>query len=85
MQDLEQSVRERAYHLWLESGRPDGNADEHWLAAQREVLSASLGTFGSVSVAEHSEAPKKSTKPRKVKAKKVQDALPVPIKRVARL
>jgi Protein of unknown function (DUF2934) len=33
MQDLEQTIRERAYHLWIEGGRNDGNADAHWLAA----------------------------------------------------
>jgi len=52
MQDLEQAIRERAYGLWIESGCPNGNAEEHLLAAQREVLSASLGTFARVSVNE---------------------------------
>ena len=52
MQDLEQAIRERAYHLWIESGHEDGNADAHWLVAQREILSASaekepnVSTFG---------------------------------------
>ena len=48
MQDLEQAIRERAYHLWLADGRHDGKADAHWLAAQHEVLAMSLGTFGRV-------------------------------------
>jgi hypothetical protein len=73
MQDLEQAIRERAYSLWIEGGCPDGSADEHWLAAQREVLRASLGTFARVSMTE-SEAPKKSTKSRKAKSKKAQVA-----------
>jgi len=34
MQDLEKAIRERAYHLWIESGHEDGNADAHWLVAQ---------------------------------------------------
>jgi hypothetical protein len=42
MQDVEQAIRERAYQLWMESGCEDGSADAHWLAAQREILSASL-------------------------------------------
>jgi hypothetical protein len=33
MQDIEQSIRERAYQLWTEDGCPDGDA-EHWLAAR---------------------------------------------------
>ena len=37
MQDLEHIIRERAYHLWVEAGRKDGDADAHWLAAQREI------------------------------------------------
>ena len=54
MQDLEQTIRERAYHLWVEGGRRDGAADAHWLAAQREILGASLGEIGRVSVSERS-------------------------------
>ena len=33
MQDLDQAIRERAYQLWIESGRDDGKADYHWLVA----------------------------------------------------
>jgi hypothetical protein len=43
MQDLEKAIRERAYQLWEKDGCPDGQAEGHWLAAQRDVLSASLG------------------------------------------
>ena len=74
MQDLEQSIRERAYHLWMESGCPDGNAEAHWLAARREVLSATVSTFVRVPEAEQpgSLRPaslKKSAKSRKAKSK----------------
>jgi hypothetical protein len=48
MQDLEQAVRERAYHMWIEAGCPDGKADAFWLGAQREVLAASLTSIGRV-------------------------------------
>jgi hypothetical protein len=44
MQDLESAIRERAYHLWIADGRPDGNADTYWLSAQREILATSLDT-----------------------------------------
>jgi hypothetical protein len=73
MQDVEQAIRERAYCLWEESGCPEGNAEEHWLAAQREVLRDSLGTFARVSVTEP-DASKKPAKPRKTKSKKAQAA-----------
>ena len=32
MQDLEQSIRERAYRLWIADGCRDGRADTHTLA-----------------------------------------------------
>jgi Protein of unknown function (DUF2934) len=54
MQDLEQTVRERAYHLWLDGGCRDEMAEAHWLAAQREVLSAVLAAFGRVTAAKSS-------------------------------
>jgi hypothetical protein len=73
MQDLEQAIRERAYSIWIESGCPDGSAEEHWLAAQREVLSASLVTFARVSITEP-DAPKKSVRRRKTKSTKARTA-----------
>ena len=74
MQDLEQSIRERAYHLWVESGCPEGHAEAHWHAAQREVLSAAFGIFARVSVDEQLDALKKFRKARKTKSKGVQNA-----------
>jgi hypothetical protein len=70
MQDLDQAIRERAYQLWIESGRDDGKADDHWLAAQREILSASLGNLGwpAFSEAKKIEKPKKAKAPRKRRA-----------------
>jgi len=48
MHDLEQTIRERAYHLWVADGRRDGNAEVHWLAAQHEVLASVLQNPGNV-------------------------------------
>jgi Protein of unknown function (DUF2934) len=56
MQNLKQAIRERAYHLWIDSGRLDGNAESHWLAAQREILGLSLSTVGRVGEAEPPKA-----------------------------
>jgi Protein of unknown function (DUF2934) len=70
MQNLEQAIRERAYHLWMAEGCPDGNAESHWLMAQREILAASLGSLGSVSAA--TRAPKMPTK--KTTSKKARAA-----------
>ena len=40
---LEQRIRERAYEIWSAEGRADGRANEHWLAAEREVLGSEVG------------------------------------------
>jgi hypothetical protein len=42
MPNLEEAIRERAYHLWLNDGRPEGQADIYWLNAQRDLLTASV-------------------------------------------
>jgi Protein of unknown function (DUF2934) len=35
---LEDRIRERAYEMWTAHGCLDGQADQHWLAAEREIL-----------------------------------------------
>ena len=37
-QSLENRIRERAYEIWIAHGSIDGQADQHWLAAEREIL-----------------------------------------------
>ena len=37
-QSLHHRIRERAYEMWSLAGRMDGQADQHWLAAERELL-----------------------------------------------
>ena len=32
----EHHIRERAYGIWIEEGRPDGREVEHWLRASKE-------------------------------------------------
>lgn len=71
MQDLDQAIRERAYHLWMENGREEGNADAHWLAAQREILSASLADAGRGAM---SKLPETVAKHKKAKASRKRRA-----------
>ena len=71
MTDMEHVIRERAYQLWIEGGRQDGQADNYWLAAQREVLSASLGEIGRVIA---SNAVQVSAKPKKARASRKKRA-----------
>ena len=34
---LQQRIRERAYFLWEQEGRPDGFAENHWQEAERDI------------------------------------------------
>jgi len=38
-QHLSDRIRLRAYEIWMASGA-DGEAEQHWLAAEQEILSA---------------------------------------------
>jgi hypothetical protein len=40
-QNLQNLIRERAYEIWTLRGGVHGQADQHWLAAEREILAAS--------------------------------------------
>jgi hypothetical protein len=75
MQDIEQAIREHAYHLWVADGCRDGNAEKHSLAAQREVLAASLGDIGRVKTSDAqrpTRSSKKATAPKDATASKAK-------------
>ena len=38
--DLSDRIRDRAYEIWIATGCRSGEAEQHWLAAEREILSA---------------------------------------------
>src|SRR5260370_40856276 len=44
-QSLENRIRERAYEMWTAHGCVHGQAEQHWLAAEREVLATSTAVF----------------------------------------
>jgi len=46
MPNLEEAIRERAFHLWIADGQPEGQADMYWLNAQREILTISVEGSG---------------------------------------
>ena len=50
MPNVEEAIRERAYHLWMADGQPEGKADIHWLNAQREILAASVESSAPAAV-----------------------------------
>jgi hypothetical protein len=36
LQAREDRIRERAYHIWLDAGCPDGAAHDHWRMAEAQ-------------------------------------------------
>ena len=36
--NLSDRIRERAYEIWVASGSPEGEAEQHWLTAEKEIL-----------------------------------------------
>jgi hypothetical protein len=40
MTEIDERVRDLAYRLWEEAGRPEGRAEEFWFIALREVTGA---------------------------------------------
>jgi hypothetical protein len=37
MSGIEEKIRERAYELWQQSGKPDGSEMDFWLQAEQEL------------------------------------------------
>jgi hypothetical protein len=70
MENLEEAIRERAYQLWVADGRPEGNPDNYWLNAQREMLTHSADcavTESSAVVTAKPDKKPKVARPRKSK------------------
>ena len=42
MSDIEQRIRERAFELWEQAGRPHHRGDEFWFAARAQINAESL-------------------------------------------
>ena len=55
-QSLKNRISERAYEIWAAHGRADGQADQHWLAAEREVLAASTAALAASCVAQRTSS-----------------------------
>jgi len=62
MPNLEEAIRERAYHLWIDDGQPDGKADTYWLTAQREILATSTESAAGDAAAPVATTPAKKAR-----------------------
>jgi Protein of unknown function (DUF2934) len=54
---LEKRIRERAYEIWTACGHLHGQADQHWLAAEREILVASTTALAREQVPQKKKPP----------------------------
>jgi hypothetical protein len=63
MPNLEEAIRERAYHLWIADGQPEGNADLYWSCAQREIRTTSLEGSSETRATAHMVQVSATTKP----------------------
>jgi len=57
------SIAERAYLIWEQMGRPDGQALEHWLRAEAELTGQRAGSIPSADPA--------ASPPRRARRKKM--------------
>ena len=66
--DVEQRIRDRAYAIWLDEGRPHGRDADHWLQAERAILAEAAAVVDVAPVVAVVKAPRKTTnaKPRAV-------------------
>ena len=64
-QALEQRIRQRAYEIWDALGRPEGNSDQHWLIAEREILAVSVQAVARPTAKKKRPTPRKT--PRQAK------------------
>jgi hypothetical protein len=55
---LTDRIRERAYQIWFANGCRDGEAEQHWLKAEREILDAA-----KPAVAAKQKSAKKASQP----------------------
>ncbi len=62
---IENQIRERAYELWLANGCREGEADRHWLTAEREVLTTGLASMPSNGLDQTSAKRRAPTAPRR--------------------
>jgi Protein of unknown function (DUF2934) len=53
MPEMEEAIRERAYHLWVADGHPNGNTDSYWLRAQWELIKMSLEGSSVIAATPH--------------------------------
>jgi hypothetical protein len=77
--NLENRIRERAYEIWTAHGCVEGQADHHWLTAEREILA----TPPAPTPAARKRVPPTKKRRQPARAKKPVASKPVPLKPVS--
>jgi hypothetical protein len=72
MPNLEEAIRERAYHLWIADGQPEGKADIYWLNAQHEILTTSVESLAGTAAAADTVAAKPAKRARVTRSGKTK-------------
>lgn len=77
--DVEQRIRDRAYAIWLDEGRPHGRDADHWLQAERAILTETVAVPDHAPVVAVVKAPRKTTnaKPRTAVKSAETEAAPI--------
>lgn len=65
--ELSDRIRERAYEMWIANGCREGGAEQDWLFAEREVLSAC--TLGKSAVVVEAVSDRRASTMPKVKSR----------------
>jgi hypothetical protein len=73
-QPLEDRIRERAYEIWTAHGCIDGQADQHWLAAEREILAKATNALVGNTVPQQKEKKSRRSSSRAKTAKTLRAA-----------
>lgn len=63
--DREQRIRDRAYQIWEQHGRPEGGHEQHWLQAEREIDQEGRGNRTSSTGGEAAETSAETAKPKR--------------------
>jgi hypothetical protein len=80
-QSLENRIRERAYEIWTAHDCVHGQADQHWLSAEREVLAASTAALADKPAPKKKRQSPARSKTARTLAPHITPEMPAPVRR----
>lgn len=76
--DREQRIRDRAYQIWEDQGRPEGGHEQHWLQAEREIDQEGHGNRTFSTAGEAAETSAETAKPKRRSTRSAKGAAAQP-------